>query len=107
MYGLIMAWAAAQRADCTRRHAGAVIFDTNHRLVSSGYNGAASGMAGCLTDGACPRGRLNVVSPGSSYETPEGKCSAVHAEANALIHVENLSVRTHVLRDRRDGIGNL
>jgi deoxycytidylate deaminase len=29
----------------------------DHRIVSAGYNGAPAGQPGCLTAGACPRGR--------------------------------------------------
>lgn len=87
-YFLTIARAVASRADCTRRHAGAVIVDADKRIVSTGYNGAAPGEAGCLTAGACPRGQLGLdaLAPGSSYDTGVGSCTAVHAEANALIY---------------------
>lgn len=89
-YFLDIAKAVATRADCTRRHAGAVIVGDDHRIVSTGYNGAPSGELGCLTAGACPRGRQTTtdVTPGSSYDTGAGSCIAVHAEANALIYGE-------------------
>lgn len=68
-YFLDIAAAVARRADCTRRRVGAVIV-RDHRVVSCGYNGAPAGRPGCLSDGACPRGRhypvLKYVSDGVS-----------------------------------------
>ena len=87
-YFLGVATAVAARADCTRRHIGAVLVGPDHRVVSTGYNGAPSGVPGCATAGACPRGQRTSaeVEPGSSYDTGPGACIAVHAEANALLH---------------------
>lgn len=87
-YFLGITEAVAQRADCTRRQVGAVIVDSDHRIVSTGYNGAPAGMPGCLSDGACPRGQQSFrdVPPGGSYDTGPGSCVAVHAEANALLY---------------------
>lgn len=45
------------RADCTRRRVAAIIVDERNLQVSQGYNGAPSGEPGCLSAGACPRGR--------------------------------------------------
>lgn len=84
-WALGIAQAVAARGDCTRRQVGAVILDVNHRVVSTGYNGAPSGRPGCLTAGACPRAGSDV-EPGSSYDTGPGACTAIHAEANALLH---------------------
>lgn len=78
--------AVAARADCTRRQASAVVVKEN-RIVSSGYNGAAAGLPGCLS-GGCPRGQLSTdeVAAYSSYDSGPGRCIAVHAEANALLY---------------------
>lgn len=54
-YFLGIAQAVSARADCTRRKVGAVIVK-DRRIVSTGYNGAASGEGSCLA-GDCPRGR--------------------------------------------------
>lgn len=114
-YFLIIAQAVATRADCSRREVGAVIVK-NHRIVSTGYNGAPAGDGGCLS-GACPRGAHfrersmgvgcpewsdvcltdwchcggpwpcpHAVEPGSQYESGGGSCIAIHAEANALLY---------------------
>lgn len=52
-----VAEAVSRRADCTRRQVGAIILDLDHRLIAAGYNGAPPSAQGCLSDGACPRGR--------------------------------------------------
>ncbi len=82
-YWLGVAHAVAARADCSRRQVGAVIVDSDNRIVASGYNGSPPGGPSCLS-GECPRGRSNV-DPGSSYDTGPGSCIANHAEANAII----------------------
>jgi dCMP deaminase len=86
-WALGLAVAAARRGDCTRRQVGAVILDAQHRVAGVGYNGAPSGQPGCLTAGACPRGRMSKteVVPGSAYDTGAGACIAVHAEQNAIL----------------------
>jgi dCMP deaminase len=49
---------AEGRADCTRRKVACAIYNpSNYDIIDWGYNGAPRGMPGCLTDGACPRGR--------------------------------------------------
>lgn len=83
-YFLGIADAVAARGECTRRQVGAVVVDVDHRIVSTGYNGAAPGAPSCL-DGACPRATSGVAAF-SSYDTGPGACIAVHAEANALLY---------------------
>lgn len=58
----------------------------DHRIVSTGYNGAPSGQPGCL-QGACPRA-TSTAAPGSSYDTGPTACIAIHAEANAIIYAD-------------------
>lgn len=82
-WGMILARAVAERADCTRRQVGAVIMTPDHNIVATGYNGAASGVTGCIA-GGCPRATSGV-EPGSSYDTGAGTCIALHAEQNALL----------------------
>lgn len=81
-----IASAVGEAADCVRRKVGAVIYDPEtFHILSTGYNGRAAGLPGCLSEGACPRGQLDVVEHRSSYlpGTP-GACDAIHAEDNAL-----------------------
>lgn len=86
-WGLALAQTVALRADCTRARHGAVIISRDHRLVSAGYNGYPSGEVGCLS-GGCPRGALSPAQLPhlSPYHEGVGRCDAIHAEANALLH---------------------
>lgn len=85
-YGLELARSASTRADCTRRRVGAVVMDQNHRIVGAGYNGYPSGEPGCLTDGACPRGRLTYEEQPAGLDYASTGCKAIHAEVNAVEH---------------------
>lgn len=91
-WAMLVAVAVAARADCSRRQVGAVILDTEHRIVSTGYNGSYPGGPSCLA-GECPRAGSGVP-PGSSYDTGPGACVSVHAEANAILFAD---------RSRMDG----
>lgn len=79
-YYLGIAAAVAKRGECTRRQVGAVIVK-DHTIVATGYNGAPPGQASCL-DGGCPRAFTDAT-PGTGYAATG--CTAVHAEANAII----------------------
>lgn len=98
IYFLGIAKAVAERADCTRRQASAVIVK-NHRIVSTGYNGAPSGDPGCMSAGACPRGQLtpDELKAYTDYEAGPGRCIAVHAEANALLYASRSDVEGAVM----------
>lgn len=67
------------RSTCLRRQIGAVIVK-DKRILTTGYNGAPSGMRHCLELGGCMRERLGVPS-GQRHEL----CRALHAEQNAII----------------------
>lgn len=84
-YFLGIAKAVATRGECTRRQVGAVIVK-DHRIVSTGYNGAPAGAPSCL-EGACPRAASGA-EPGSSYDTGPGACISVHAEFNSIIYAD-------------------
>lgn len=76
-YFLQIANDVARRATCDRLHVGSVIVDERHRIISTGFNGAPSGMPHCSgSDGV-----------GHELKTIEGRESCVrtlHAESNAL-----------------------
>ena len=68
----------AERSTCTRRAVGAVLVKEK-RILSTGYNGAPTGLKHCLEVG-CLREELGVVS-GQMHEL----CRGIHAEQNAII----------------------
>ena len=77
-YFLEIAFVVGKRATCLRNNVGAVIV-RDKRILSTGYNGAPSGMEHCLEIG-CIRDMEKIPS-GTRHE----KCRAVHAEQNAII----------------------
>ena len=66
------------RSTCLRRQVGALVV-RDRRIVSTGYNGAPSGIAHCEAAG-CLRQKLGIPS-GERHEL----CRAIHAEQNALL----------------------
>lgn len=91
-YFLAIAQVVSTRADCTRRQVGAVVVDPQHRIISTGYNGAAAGVPGCASDGACPRGQSDAPSYTEGNQD-FSNCIAVHAEANALLYADGRHTR--------------
>lgn len=94
--GVLAAMALCLRADCTRRRVACIVVDAHGRVLGAGRNGAPPGRPGCLTAGACPRGRLSMteVPANSSYATGRaGECIAVHAELNALLFSDPVARR--------------
>jgi dCMP deaminase len=85
---LAVADTIAKRSRCSRAQVGAVIVDSNQRICSTGYNGAA---ATYPTDGEClnwcerAQGKTGL---GADYEG----CPSIHAEANALLYVDRSAV---------------
>ncbi len=98
-YFIGIAKAVAARATCLRRKYGAVITKDNI-IVSTGYNGAPSGMKDCLEVGKCTRKELQIPH-GERYEL----CHSVHAEANAMIRasVDELKGATIYISGIDDG----
>lgn len=76
------------RSTCIRRQVGAAIVKDN-RIITTGYNGAPSGLKHCIDNGGCERERLNVPS-GQRHEL----CRALHAEQNAIIQAAKIGVST-------------
>ena len=77
-YFLELAFKVAERSTCRRRHIGAILVKDKH-ILSTGYNGACSGVKDCLELG-CLKDQLKIPS-GQGQEI----CRAVHAEQNAII----------------------
>ena len=68
----------AERSTCLRRAVGAVLVK-DKRILSTGYNGAPTGLKHCLEVG-CLREQLGIES-GKMHEL----CRGIHAEQNAII----------------------
>ena len=77
-YFMEIAKVVASRSTCLRQKVGAVIVK-DKRILTTGYNGAPTGMPHCLDIG-CLRETLKVPS-GERHEL----CRGVHAEQNAII----------------------
>ena len=86
LYFLSIAKQVSTRSTCLRRQYGAVIVKDN-KIVSTGYNGSASGEPNCSDLEYCERNRLNIPK-GERYEL----CKSVHAEQNAIINGEPLKM---------------
>lgn len=77
-YFMDIAMLVARRSTCLRRAVGAVIVK-DKRILSTGYNGAPSGVRHCVEVG-CLREKLGIAS-GQKHEL----CRGIHAEQNAII----------------------
>ncbi len=77
-YFLKIASVVAERSTCRRHHIGAVAVRDKH-MLTTGYNGAPSGLKDCLELG-CLRDEMNIPS-GERHEI----CRGIHAEQNVII----------------------
>jgi dCMP deaminase len=77
-YFMDIASLVARRSTCLRRSVGATIVK-DKRILSTGYNGAPSGIRHCLETG-CLREQMGLAS-GERHEL----CRGIHAEQNAII----------------------
>jgi dCMP deaminase len=77
-YFMNIATVAATRANCLKRHIGAVI-TVDKQIVSTGYNGTPKGIKNC-NEGGCPR-CMGFADSGANL----GECICVHAEENAIV----------------------
>jgi len=77
-YFLKIVSVVAERSTCLRHHVGAVAVRNKH-ILTTGYNGAGSGLKDCLELG-CLRNTNNILS-GTRHEI----CRAIHAEQNIII----------------------
>ena len=77
-YFMDIAELVAKRSTCLRRAVGSVVVK-DKRILSTGYNGAPTGIKHCIDIG-CLREKLNIAS-GERHEL----CRGIHAEQNAII----------------------
>lgn len=80
---LVASWSSCFQEN---RQIGAVIV-LNKRIITTGYNGASSGIESCKDRAACLRKDKNIKS-GTQHEI----CFATHAEQNAIIQAARLGV---------------
>ena len=85
-YFMRIARDVSERSTCLRRYVGAVVV-LDKRILSTGYNGAPSGLPHCAEVG-CLRNQLRVPS-GERTEL----CRGLHAEMNALLQGARHGVR--------------
>jgi len=83
MAGVIAKWASCYQQE---RKIGCVIVK-GKRIMTTGYNGAPTGIETCVERGECMRKRLNIPSG-----TRQELCFAVHAEQNAIVQAAKLGV---------------
>lgn len=78
----------AQWSSCYQenRKIGAIIV-RNKRILTTGYNGAPSGLRSCVERGECLRRKMQIPS-GVQHEL----CYAIHAEQNAIIQAAKIGV---------------
>ena len=83
-----LAETVAEWSSCyqSNRHVGAVVV-RDKRILTTGYNGAPSGIESCSERGECLR-RVKNITSGTMQEV----CYAVHAEQNAIIQAAKLGV---------------
>lgn len=86
-YFLRIAAVVSERSTCLRRQVGALLV-RDKRILSTGYNGAPSGLPHCAQVG-CLREKLAVPS-GERHEL----CRGLHAEQNAIIQAALHGVST-------------
>lgn len=77
-YFMDITFLVAKRSTCLRRAVGSLVVK-NKRILSTGYNGAPTGIRHCNETG-CLRQAMNVAS-GERHEL----CRGIHAEQNAII----------------------
>lgn len=83
MAEVISSWSSCYQEN---RQVGAVIVK-DKRIMTTGYNGAPSGIKSCVEKGECLRRKLNVES-GTRAEL----CYAIHAEQNAILQAARLGL---------------
>ena len=83
MAQLVATWSSCYKAN---RQVGCVIAK-NKRILTTGYNGAPSGIENCKERAVCMREDLKIPS-GTKHEL----CYATHAEQNAIVQAAKLGI---------------
>lgn len=82
-----IAQVVSKRSTCVRRQIGAIVVK-DKRILTTGYNGAPSGLPHCI-ELKCMRDELGIAS-GTRHEL----CRALHAEQNAIMQAALYGVST-------------
>ena len=85
-YFMELAFVIARRSTCHNRKVGAIIV-LEKRIMTTGYNGAPSGVENCLDRGFCLRRKLGIPS-GEKLEL----CRGSHAEENAIVQAAKFGI---------------
>ncbi|MCD6218113.1 cytidine/deoxycytidylate deaminase family protein [bacterium] len=85
-YFMELAFVIARRSTCLSRKVGAVVV-RDKRIMTTGYNGAPSGVESCLERGYCYRRKLGIPS-GEKLEL----CRGSHAEENAIVQAAKFGI---------------
>ena len=80
---LVAGWSSCYNED---RQVGCVIAQSK-RIMTTGYNGASSGIENCKERGVCMRKEMNIQSG-----TRQELCYAAHAEQNAIVQAARIGV---------------
>ena len=91
-WAMEMAVSTAKRATCLRRSVGAVLLNSYGHVVSTGYNGVASGQPHCNHHDRFHPTAHPYACPGahSASGTNLDGCHAIHAEQNALLQCRDV-----------------
>lgn len=83
-YFVEMLLSVRSRSTCLRRAVGAILVDSDGRILSTGYNGTPRGFAHCTSERPCA----------GAYDQKgdSSRCFAVHAEQNALLFCHRLDL---------------
>jgi dCMP deaminase len=85
-YFMEIAQVVARRGNCSRRQVAAVVV-SEHRIITTGYNGTPRGVRNCC-DGGCARCAGNAPSGAALDE-----CVCCHAEENAITQAAYHGIR--------------
>ena len=88
-YFFKMAETVSTRASCWRAKVGCIIVNSDRRIISTGFNGAAAKMDDCLKLGSCYRNDNNIAS-GTQLE--RCRAAGAHAELNAIVQAARVGL---------------
>lgn len=98
-YFLKIALDISSRSTCYRRAVGCVLVDHGHKILSTGYNGVASGRKHCNERGVLRHVDMSVeaiypyacegAQAASGFDLDS--CEAIHAEQNALLQCSDVT----------------